>query len=497
MIGVLKPTSGGARLIDVSDATFAWHVFGGPSFAEVPGRIAEVDKLVAPGGRLEGYGPWGIAWDGFVVDASRDEIRADGLQRPFATVLRSEMRLCDTSTSAWHELTNTGRATEFWRIQADGPYIRFIGRGTAAVGDTNGVYYRKEAAGKSYVVIAWARPTTDERITLYWDTYDLVEATGHEAGGAWAYSEVIAADGSGALSGTYTKQIDESHDVISVQARYSGDAGTRDRIVRVQIKVYGVDGVTDISPANVIGAILDEAPTHAVTDGVQIADIGDVIEPLILPAGDMGAWFEQLLRYQASRWSYRRAAYGKRQRMAGVFDALPSTPKYRIDVSETGADDFGTVSISDAATHALVRYRDESGAPRTLTVAAAASYLTTIGQEQWIEISADTSSTTVATRLGTIALAERAYGRQSGTIPVRWVRDYETNTRVPLEHLLCGELVAVDGLAKRTTPRLIGYSLSQGEAALSLDTSPDSLEIALARLPLRAGSWGYSPRAQG
>lgn len=510
-------TTLGGRLhgFSANDAELSFHMFGGPMLATLPGDFSSGDIAEMRLGSLTVDGQLGSCWKGLITGASHEQLEAGGLNTLLSLKKARPWDICLNKTT---EYESVEFAPSYQRAKRGHTHIRShthvkkkikLGGWKKRKDDANNNDISVETAPDG-ILFKWNRetnywagsntsslvefaPTNDCTISFSWSfgnisgsaatlkCYVGVPTATHAGGDRWTWTLLWSSSGtSGAqsLRSTVTGAtafLFLGANVVSLAPH------TADRGIKVAgITTYGTS-VTNPVPGNIITLALDSAGIPS-----DVRDV-DTTGGALIPFEAMGSPLDLVSEVLANTgaqfiWVPRRV--GVLTAWFARYALLDDSVAYEIDARDSGAD-FSGVDIDDAATHCEVSYSSPDGGVLYLTRSTTDGFLARRGAEKWVAVDAtQTTDAALAASLGDLALANAAYDRHAGTIPVESVRD-TYGVEVPLEHLQCGRRVRVRTLGNTVTPRLTEFRFADGKADLTLDDSPYALDIALADLARR------------
>ncbi|NTW29450.1 MAG: hypothetical protein HGA39_08840, partial [Coriobacteriia bacterium] len=114
--------------------------------------------------------------------------------------------------------------------------------------------------------------------------------------------------------------------------------------------------------------------------------------------------------------------------------------------------------------------------------------LVALGITRYGDLTVDTTSSSTATTLGQLYLADNGRKQVKGTVTTRYVRT-NTGADVYLPNIRPGKMVRLLGLPDGYVDCIVKKTTCTGDkiVALELDNAPYSLDIALAQLAKREG----------
>jgi hypothetical protein len=467
--------------MDGKDAALSWGQFGGPLLLDTPHNFPS--RLLARyrAALVQAFGTWGLCWEGYMTRITPTGLEASGpnwaLQEP-----AMGMVFCDTQTSVWKPYTHSG-ADEYLKPEVNGPYLRINSQPGAAIvaGDLNGLWRTYPWTTKARLTFDYVVPSTSWAWRVRYGTY------APQSNGACSASLPLQWTSSG-TSGSASVDITVGHDVVLLSLDRIGGSATSvlETSYVHNLKVYTVvDAANNLITSPTLAAIVQRCVRWGPSwlqkrDAGTYAAIGTAIEPFqgtMTPLGGIA----EALRYEQARFMWRITPTGCRP----VLDALPTTPRYVVDLRDKEVEwEPGGWDADEWYNRAQVLYKDEEGLDKTVTRTVSTGYLARLGYYRDWSVKVDTTSQTQAERIGDMALAELAADRYAGTVTTP--RVFTTGgAPVPLEHLVPGERILLVGYDGVVAPRLIESKLQGGRASLTLDTASGALDATLARLTKR------------
>jgi hypothetical protein len=380
---------------------------------------------------------------------------------------------CDTALSPWVERTFTGRDQKM-SCQSEAAKLRVVLQGGTAYSSKNNGFWRIVPRVSGGVLkFHWSRPSTACKIDVVYGVWSDTD-DGDEIVTQTAVN--VAADGSGALSGDASVTLGD-HDCVQVfiSCPSGYTPGSDVSVWLSSVRYYG-QSTTSITPDFVLGDIAASIPAALVPGGSDIAvDNVTTLEPFAFSI-DATEWVkcERVLDYTDAIIRFEERLVGGIYRPAFVASLPPTVPAYTVDAKKAGADLVGG-DTSVLASKVRVTYTDENGIARYVDVTDTdeSHPLVRLGVERWVTITADTTSASAATAVGNTYLA----------LCREQVRGTVTVIEGDPDSIKAGRLVTLTNTEWGTvTARIRQVEHSQGQAVLSLDSTPSLDDLLSARI---------------
>ncbi len=497
MIVTVTPHGGAATILDpLGDVSYSESVPGGYDSASFTAAVAPSIReslLLAP---VKIQPVTGAPWQGFISSVSEPsggvcEVEAAGWSECLSRN-RREALYCDTRTSEWKTRTHVN-VSNAMSPQVDGSNLRVVMLPgySVPVGAYHGFYRLIPTTTSSRVKFSWVTTSSNWEWRLYYGTYSPDPANGGEAYWNWAWT-------SSGTSGTCDKTINASHDclMLRIVRTTSTTTSISESHYVYDMKVYGVAGVTSSTVSNVLGNILDQLPSSCLPSDsayrAYVASDPTVIEPLVFDMSTSSAdHLSELLEYTTSEFGFWS------RRINGVWTPVPvlraasTTPDYicRVD-GEVIVSDMTGIDIEPLASNVRVKYSTEDG--RTVYTdradTNASHYLVQHGIAKWADISADTTSLTLAQTIGDNYLSTAGEVQVAGDITIATpIYDSVGGQVLPCE-IEAGRRIRILGLSSGSVDaRIVSVAkIGNFQAVVTVSNKPRSLDVELARLAKRA-----------
>jgi hypothetical protein len=488
-IVTVKPVGREEYALTLSGApTFSSETGIGYKAASIPCVLNDEQRLKVLGGRLRIHGESGIVWQGIVI-------RRPGVGEPLeaqgwgwaGSLGRREALYADTSLSAWREASIITRASAI-RAQNDDLGLTFAFQGTYTAGQFNYLFRDIPSTGKVRVGFAFNKNGLSGIRLELWAG---VAGAGNE-GIAWNPTATWTESTGG--SGTQNVDITLANCValaFRVEIVTGGTISTATEITIRNLTVFGVADVTTITSANILADVLTNeiATTYLPAGAAYRAWMGadtTAWDSCVFASSTANAKIAEVLKHSAFDFGWYQELVAGQSYCVPHWTARETTPSLIIRAEECeGLPDIDEAALDELESVELVEYHDAAGntVRATVTDADPTHPLVALGITRYADLSVDTSSSTTATTMGQLALAEKGRKQVKGSLTTRVIRT-NTGADVYLPDVRPGQMVRLLGLPDGYVDcRIIRAScVGDAKVTLELDNEPYRLDIALAQL---------------
>lgn len=481
---VTTPT--GVSVPSTSPLNAKWSVKGGPLSAEL--QATQRDDLLLSEVRL--FDESGLGWHGWVWDAPKgNTLTALGSAAPLS-MTKNRSLYCDTEQFSWEQSPWYDPQDPLYQPAPQWTWGGGSLRGVWLPGESYATQSRIEVISKlpksqftDFIIsFDWARNHTSSSIRL------LAEVPDESSVYGYTYTTVAEVSGAGDLTGTYVGAINVAGMTRLVCQMY-GFTNASPMVdgysMRVwDMKLYG-EGITTIRPDTVLTNCVGNLPTWAFPSGSNwlswIEESSVSVEPFTPEWKSDAEVVQEVVTYDDMDYYWAARFVGMEQRFVPVYTDRETAASLSVDLTKV-AYDFTESDMESMASRVLVRYHDSDGRSKSLfrTDTDESHYLVRVERVMDAEISADTSSDSLAQSLGDLALAELGASTARGTVSTGYLRTAH-GAAVPLSEALSGRLV---DLGERVS-RISSVERRGAQVNLSLDSEPYRLATTLARMSKR------------
>jgi len=256
------------------------------------------------------------------------------------------------------------------------------------------------------------------------------------------------------------------------------------------VKVFGVPAVTSTTTTNVLTNVLDnEIATAYLPAGADyrawLGTESTVVEPLVFDSCDASTKIAELAKYAAWDYGWYMELVAGEPACVPQWVARSTTPDYVVRLDLAVSYDLDESSFDELVSAVRVNYQTADGRSAFTDVLDTDTThpLVAQGITRYGDISVQTSSSSTATAIGNLYLAENGREQVKGSIVTRRVMT-STGADVYLPDIRPGKMVRVYGLPDGQRDCILKRVSCTGDTicTLELDNEPYDLAIALARI---------------
>lgn len=482
MIVTVKPKGREEYRLDLS-GTPEWSV-GGFGGATVPCLLNDDQRLNVRGGRLRIHGESGIVYQGIVIrrPGAGEPLEAQGwgwcgsLGRRKVMYAKTDFLrdLSDFNGTNWGLFTRS--------ITGGNIYIAQNPNTTAALNNGGGYRYQGDIE-LSRLTFTAAVNTTNMSLMVY-----ATDINGSFTGSATTWS----------TPGTFTGQtftFPSGAYGFYVWGNITGASSPTDTAVWVGMytpTLYG-KALTAVQSRYILDDILtNEVSTDWLPSGTAYrawmeadSTAWDVCEFDSCTASDK---VSEILKHSAYDFGWYNELVSGQTYCVPHWTARETTPSLVLRLEEAESYDLDEAALDELVSAVRVNYHDVNGKTVYVDVTDTDTThpLVALGITRWGETTVDTSSSTTATTMGQLYLADKGRAQLKGTVTTRLLRS-STGAEVYLPDVRIGQLVRVLGLPDGYVNCRVTAAKCKGDSllTLTLDNSPYALDIALAQITKR------------